>query len=163
MDDPKPTPRRGSATPRLGILGGGAMAAAAGYALATLCCLPFAAGALGVALAANGAFLAPYRLYLGGLALLLLAPAFFRSYRGRSSSAGDGAPDARRWRLWLVSLGVAALLLAPLWTPLVTSAVGGRAPSRGGPLQNLGSIEELKSAFNREAGRPRLILLLSPT
>jgi hypothetical protein len=35
--------------------------------------------------------------------------------------------------------------------------------SKSAPLQDLRSMDELREAFNRDAGKIRLILLLSPT
>ena len=35
--------------------------------------------------------------------------------------------------------------------------------NRGPSLTNISSLEELTTRFNRDAGKPRVILLLSPT
>jgi hypothetical protein len=52
------------------------------------------------------------------------------------------------------------LLAVPLAACQVSSTAGGGAPAT---LRDLHGIAELKQAFNADAGKPRLILLLSPT
>jgi hypothetical protein len=46
-----------------------------------------------------------------------------------------------------------------------TAALTCGAPSTTGKsrLRDISSVAELKAAFERDAGRPRLVLLLSPT
>ncbi|HJS75721.1 MAG TPA: hypothetical protein VJ921_15620 [Vicinamibacteria bacterium] len=53
----------------------------------------------------------------------------------------------RRVSLFLLAAGVASLAC-------------GRAPS---PWTELDSLEDLKAVFQRDAGKPRIVLLLSPT
>ncbi len=147
---------------RVSGFGAGAIAAAAGYALATLCCIPIALGSLGVALAGAGAFFGPYRIWLGALAGLSLLAAFVQSYRRR---CGPGDACERRpamGRLWLMALIVAALLTSSAWSAWLTRPITTRAPGVTS-LRQLSGVEELKAAFNRDVGRPRLVLLFSPT
>ena len=49
---------------------------------------------------------------------------------------------------------------------LLLLAVGisaGCSGDKKGTLQDLNNIDELKARFNRDAGKPRIVLLLSPT
>ena len=47
---------------------------------------------------------------------------------------------------------------------LLTSAVlGGCAGGSRATMSDLRSVDELKARFNRDAGKPRVVLLLSPT
>jgi hypothetical protein len=96
----RPEPRR-PMTKRLlqaSSLFGGAAAAVASTA-ASICCVgPLAIALLGV----NGAILAaafkPYRFYLLGASVVLLAAAFWSVYRGRRGCHGAGCPvRVGRW------------------------------------------------------------------
>jgi hypothetical protein len=51
----------------------------------------------------------------------------------------------------------AALLL------LVAAGCGGSHPKAAPAVPRLTSIGELRDAFNRDAGEPRLVVLISPT
>lgn len=72
---------------------------------------------------------------------------------------------------WLTAVLLAALLLVAVYQAgnphsYVSEAVARLREANSGPsapLTNLSSVDQLKDAFNRDAGHPRLILLLSPT
>ena len=70
-------------------------------------------------------------------------------------------PERSICMIQLRAVGVAtALTLTLLGTACsapITEAVA------AGELEDLGSVEDLAAEFNRDAGEPRLILLLSPT
>jgi hypothetical protein len=53
-----------------------------------------------------------------------------------------------------------ALLAAVLALGAVLTGCRGSRPAT---LADIQSVDELKSAFNRDAGKPRVVLLLSPT
>jgi len=59
--------------------------------------------------------------------------------------------EGRHWPGTLRALGI--VLTLGLGAPLV----------RPGELEELGSVERFRDRFNRDHGKPRLILLLSPT
>jgi hypothetical protein len=65
-------------------------------------------------------------------------------------SVGCGGSHRR-----LISLIILTALL-PLW---VISACGKSTPV----LKDLNGVEELKARFNKDLGKPRIVLLLSPT
>jgi hypothetical protein len=74
------------------------------------------------------------------------------------SSAGTSTVDClKRHRLWLVLLGLAALLGYTLWSDAQ------RVPATEAQLSNIEDLDQLRTQFNRDIGHPRLILLLSPT
>jgi hypothetical protein len=99
-------------------VGGGAVAAAVAYVLTAACCLPLVLGvAAGATVAARFGFLARYQPYLGGIALLLVAVAFYRAYRRPGRSAGECAPARPGIALWLLAVAVLVLLTAPFWMP----------------------------------------------
>lgn len=163
--NPPSAPARGS-----GMLAGGAVAAALASALGAICCLPFAVGAATLATAA--VVLAPLRPYLIVLALALLAVALVRSWRLRCQPAG--CVPGRRLPLVLVVAVVAVLVLltAQWWMPRFLLLVGALAPpanssaaeaSASIALRDLNGLSELREAFNAAGGRPRVVLLLSPT
>ena len=52
-------------------------------------------------------------------------------------------------------------ILLPLWLLAVASSAGCRAAPP--VLDELDGVNELKARFNADAGKPRIILLLSPT
>ena len=46
---------------------------------------------------------------------------------------------------------------------LVASLAAGAGSAAAGELRDLGRLEDFRARFNRDAGKPRLLLLLSPT
>ena len=60
---------------------------------------------------------------------------------------------------------VAAVLTSVVvFSTAPTPAAHGRQSARAGQtLQTLGGIDELRAAFNDDRGKPRILLLLSPT
>ncbi len=114
-------------TPRTGWSLAGAVAAAIA---ASICCLaPLFAVALGVGAGVGGAWatrvsaLEPHRPVLIGLALVVVALAFYRAQRARcpDGSCGGGASRAS---LWIVAPLVLAILAVPYVTPYLASAKG---------------------------------------
>jgi hypothetical protein len=74
------------------------------------------------------------------------------------SPVGTSVVDwLKRYRLWLVLLGLAALVGYTLWSDTQ------RVPVTQEQLGNIQDLDQLRTQFNRDAGHPRLILLLSPT
>jgi len=62
---------------------------------------------------------------------------------------------SKRWR-WLI---IGAVVVATF----VAAVIGSLKPDSNVALTDLNDLEELRAAFNREQGTPRLLLLLSPT
>lgn len=103
----------------------GALTTAGTVAAGILCCLPFATGVAGAAMAAVGARFEPVRPYLTATSLGLLAYAFYFSYGQTATTCGEAgcetAPTVRTRRIivWLIAAVVIALLTAPLWSSWV--------------------------------------------
>jgi hypothetical protein len=60
-----------------------------------------------------------------------------------------------RWR-WLI---IAVILVSAVAIALI----GSFRPNRNVTLTDLNNVEELRNNFNRDMGKTRLLLLLSPT
>lgn len=74
-----------------------------------------------------------------------------------SSTSRSAIAWLKRHRLWLVLLGLAALLGYTLWSDAQ------RVPATEEQLRSIENLDELRTQFNQDVGRPRLVLLLSPT
>lgn len=92
----------------------GAVVAALGTALTTLCCLPFAAAALGASALSLGSAVAPWRPVLVGAALALLVFAWVRVATRRRCEAACSPP--RPVGLLVISVGVVLLLTMDRWS-----------------------------------------------
>jgi hypothetical protein len=65
---------------------------------------------------------------------------------------------------WLAASRVLHSAFAVLLLVVLPAAVGSAGcESRKATLSDLSGFEELKARFNRDAGKPRIVLLLSPT
>ena len=67
----------------------------------------------------------------------------------------------RSWSARVVAAAVVSLALVSCTQ--TASPVGQGAASRSGGVISLNQISTLKSVFNRDDGRPRLVLIFSPT
>ena len=56
-----------------------------------------------------------------------------------------------------------ALLLVVAVAAICAGVIGALKPAAGIPLTDLNNIEQLRTQFNHDQGKPRLLLLLSPT
>src|SRR5215471_9483794 len=98
----------------------GALTTAGTVAATIFCCLPFATGVVGAALAAFGARLMSLQPLFVGLSLSSLAYSFYQAYRPGATCSADGCdvPTAlRRHRLllWVVTVAVIVMLTANFW------------------------------------------------
>jgi hypothetical protein len=98
----------------------GALTTAGTVAAAIFCCLPFATGVVGAAVAAFGSRLMPFQPLFIGLSLASLAYSFYQAYRPGATCSSDtcdvtAALRRRRVVVWLVTLAVIAMLTANWW------------------------------------------------
>ena len=98
----------------------GALATAGTVAATIFCCLPFATGVVGAALAAFGARLMPLQPLFVGLSLSALVYSFYQAYRPGATCAAEGcdlstALRRRRLVLWGVAFAVIVMLTANWW------------------------------------------------
>ena len=145
--------------PGLGVFAS-ALGALTAAAFASLCCAgPAVLVVLGVGGATAAAFLVPYRPHLLAAAAVLLALGFWRVYRSRRAPAGASCPvrvgRPLRATLWAASaVTVAVALLSALTAP------GGAAAEY---LSLREDADPLRSAFNADIGKVRVVMLLSPS
>jgi hypothetical protein len=101
-------------------LGFGALLPAVGFSLTWFCCLPIAAGVLGVGLAGMGTKLMFLRPAFTGFSLLCLGVAFYQAYRPQPCSEGScsAVPNRRRQRFWawFMAVSIATLLTIQYWS-----------------------------------------------
>jgi hypothetical protein len=96
----------------------GALGLAFASALASLCCLPIATGAAGVALAALGAAITPWWPLFTAASLILLAVAVHQTVRGNGSVRADRCEMRRRFhKQWLFVTIIGSLTLVLLTWP----------------------------------------------
>ena len=98
----------------------GALTTAGTVAATIFCCLPFATGVAGAALAASGARLMPLQPLFVGLSLSALAYSYYQAYRPGATCSADGCdvPTTLRRRrvvFWVVTFAVIAMLTANWW------------------------------------------------
>lgn len=148
-------------SPRQWLTGGAAVGGLAGAltaAIAGLCCAgPVTILLLGAGGAVAAAGLAPYRLPLLLLSAAILAVAYWRMYRSTGGTACP--PRMGRWIRVSIKIAIVAwVAAAALW-------VAACAPT--GPASSYSVIradgDPLRSAFNANVGKVRLIMLVAPT
>ena len=98
----------------------GALTTAGTVATTIFCCLPFATGVLGAAVAAFGARLMPLQPVFIGLSVGFLAYSFYQAYRPGATCSSDNCdlPAAlrrRRLALWVITFVVVAMLTSNWW------------------------------------------------
>lgn len=144
----------------------GTFGAAIATVFASLCCVgPAAFAILGATGVTFAALLTPFRLYLLAASVLLLGYGFWRVYRPATSSAGAVCPARvgrpMRLMLWgsLVFWVAAALAFAATELPRLTGPKAATSEHK-----SLGAdAEALRAAFNADAGKTRVVMLVSPT
>jgi hypothetical protein len=101
-------------------LGVGALLPAIGFSLTWFCCLPIAAGLLGVGLAGMGAKLMSLRPVFTSLSLLCLGVAFYQAYRPQACGEGNcpATPNRRgqRFLVWFMAFFIGTLLTIQYWS-----------------------------------------------
>ena len=101
-------------------LGVGAMLPAIGFSLTWFCCLPIAAGILGVGLAGMGTRLMSLRPIFTSLSLICLGIAFHQAYRplpcGEGSCSTATNRRGRRRFVWLMAAMIAMMFTIQYWS-----------------------------------------------
>jgi len=99
-------------------LGAGALLPAIGFSLTWFCCLPLAAGLLGVGLAGMGTRLMSLRPVFTALSLVCLGVAFYQAYRPQPCEDGCPATPTRRGQrflVWFMAVFIGTLLTIQYW------------------------------------------------
>lgn len=134
------------------------LAAAASVLAAGACCFPLATVAGAAAAAGASAFLDSARGWLMPLSLVLIALAFFQTYRGSSARR----PLWGQVILWCSAALVLGMFLFPQWIAVGVArwqAPAGETPLAPAPFD----AGDFHRQFNDSAGDWRIVALLSPT
>jgi MerT mercuric transport protein len=101
-------------------LGVGALLPAIGLSLTWFCCLPIAAGLLGVGLAGMGTKLMSLRPVFTSLSLVCLGISFYQAYRpescGQVSCSTSNSRRGQRFLVWFMAVFIATLLTIQYWS-----------------------------------------------
>jgi len=101
----------------------GALLPAVGFSMTWFCCLPIAAGVLGVGLAGVGAKLMSLRPVFTSLSAVCLGVAFYQAYRpqpcGDGSCSTSTTRRGRRVLVWFMAVFIATLLTIQYWSSWV--------------------------------------------
>jgi hypothetical protein len=100
-------------------LGVGALLPAVGFSLTWFCCLPIAAGVLGVGLAGMGTKLMSLRPVFTGFSLVCLGISFYQAYRPQPCETMNCPPPTRRGQrflVWFMAAIIATLLTIQYWS-----------------------------------------------
>ena len=101
-------------------LGVAALLPAVGFSLTWFCCLPIAAGLLGVGLAGMGAKLMSLRPVFTSLSVVCLGVAFYQAYRpqqcGVDPSCSTSSRRGQRLLVWFMAVFIATLLTIQYWS-----------------------------------------------
>jgi hypothetical protein len=149
-------------SPRSWLTSGAAVGGLAGALTATiasLCCIgPVTFFLLGAGGAVAAAGLRPFRLPLLIASGVVLSIGYWRTYRA-PSAAGACPPQIGRWvRISLRIAIVAWIVGATLWL----AACAPKGPASGHQVITADG-EPLKSMFNANVGKVRIIMLVAPT
>jgi hypothetical protein len=138
----------------------GGLAAALTAAIAGLCCAgPIAFLILGAGGAVAAAGLAPFRLPLLLVSGAALGIGYWRAYRSPAAAGGACPPRVGRWiKISLRIAIVAWIAAATLWL----AACAPRGPASAHTVIGA-DAEPLRSTFNANAGKVRVIMLVAPT
>lgn len=101
-------------------LGLGALLPAVGFSLTWFCCLPVAAGLLGVGLAGMGSKLMSLRPVFTSLSLVFLCVAFYQAYRPQAcvqtSCRTSTSRRGQRFLVWFMAVFIGTLLTIQYWS-----------------------------------------------
>src|SRR5579872_3857011 len=137
----------------------GGLAGALTATIASLCCVgPVTFFLLGAGGAVAAAGLKPFRLPLLIASGILLAFGYWRTYRAPSAAAAC-PPHIGRWVRLSLKIAITAWIVgATLWL----AACAPSAPPSGHRVIGA-DAEPLKSMFNANVGKVRIIMLVAPT
>jgi mercuric ion transport protein len=140
---------------------------------ASLCCLgPVVVALLGLGSFGAAAFFETWRPYFLGLAFVLLAGAFYLTYRRREMVCADGTcrvSRAPRWNkalLWVATVVIVLLAAFPYYSGSLLVAldrIQGQQPATQASVTDLKEFGQVGQLFQSDSGKVRVISLLSPT
>ena len=145
---------------------GGAVGALMAAVFSTLCCAgPAVFAVIGASGAAAAAALAPYRPYFFGGSLVILGIGFWSAYRPMFIRTEGVCPVRIGRPMRIILWGALVVWIATVGMFAVPSLSGPAEPK--GPVSGHASVgagaEALRAAFNADAGKVRVLMLVAPT